>query len=274
MKILFKQSDQNGNALETIGIRQCYCKQIAVLADSHQTTRKAHHHTGFELHIVESGHQAYGVGDEVWDIRGGQLLVIPPNVRHIVLDNSPNAAKTSITFTAAPQSLFEAVSSCAICQVPTRVMDNLANIIIESNRRRSLSESLIGAWLLESIVLIFRALGIKENAAEDDTLDSRIFLATQYIQDNIEQAPTVSEVAAYCGVSERQLSRIFASEGQSPAEIIRAKRVKRIEELLADPSLSLKDIGERMSFSDEYYFNAFFKKYAGMTPGSYRKTMM
>ena len=99
-------------------------------------------------------------------------------------------------------------------------------------------------------------------------------MATQYIQDNIEQAPTVSEVAAYCGVSERQLSRIFAGEGQSPAEIIRAQRVRRIEELLADPSLSLKDIGDRMGFSDEYYFNAFFKKYAGMTPGAYRKTMM
>jgi AraC-like DNA-binding protein len=34
---------------------------------------------------------------------------------------------------------------------------------------------------------------------------------------------------------------------------------------------SIKDISEIMHFNNEYYFNAFFKKYSGMPPGEYRK---
>ena len=41
--------------------------------------------------------------------------------------------------------------------------------------------------------------------------------------------------------------------------------------MLADRSLSLKRISDIMNFNNEYYFNAFFKKWAGMPPGEYRK---
>jgi AraC-like DNA-binding protein len=47
-----------------------------------------------------------------------------------------------------------------------------------------------------------------------------------------------------------------------------------IEKLLSDPSLSLRQISEKMEFNNEYHFNSFFKKYAGMTPGAYRKSVV
>lgn len=47
--------------------------------------------------------------------------------------------------------------------------------------------------------------------------------------------------------------------------------IVKIESLLADASLSLKQVSMMMNFDNEYYFNAFFKKYSGMPPGEYRK---
>jgi YesN/AraC family two-component response regulator len=46
-----------------------------------------------------------------------------------------------------------------------------------------------------------------------------------------------------------------------------------LSKLLSDSSLSLKQISEIMNFNNEYYFNAFFKKYSGMPPGEYRKML-
>jgi AraC-like DNA-binding protein len=99
-------------------------------------------------------------------------------------------------------------------------------------------------------------------------------LAKQYIEDNISHAPDVREVADYCGISTKQLTRLFKKfEDTSPGEYIIGKRVKHIEKLLADPSLSLKQISIIMNFENEYYFNTFFKKHSGMPPGEYRKML-
>ncbi|MBO5836623.1 MAG: helix-turn-helix domain-containing protein, partial [Oscillospiraceae bacterium] len=41
--------------------------------------------------------------------------------------------------------------------------------------------------------------------------------------------------------------------------------------LLLESNLSLKEISQQLHFGSEHYLNAFFKKYAGMPPGAYRK---
>ncbi len=83
---------------------------------------------------------------------------------------------------------------------------------------------------------------------------------------------TFSDVAQYCHLSEKQLSRLFAAANNGTvAQYIRSQRVGRIEQMLIEGQLTIKEISERMNFTDEHYFNAFFKKHAGMTPGKYRR---
>lgn len=85
-------------------------------------------------------------------------------------------------------------------------------------------------------------------------------------------SPGVVDVATYCYLSTKQLTRIFQKyEGVTPGEYIIKRRIVKIESLLADASLSLKQVSMMMNFDNEYYFNAFFKKYSGMPPGEYRK---
>ena len=57
-------------------------------------------------------------------------------------------------------------------------------------------------------------------------------------------------------------------------EYVSRKRCERIEKMLVDPTLSLHSISEIMNFNNEYHFNSFFKKYAGMSPGAYRKAVL
>jgi AraC-like DNA-binding protein len=119
--------------------------------------------------------------------------------------------------------------------------------------------------------------GIRDtlNGTVNSEEDHRLTIAKQYIEDNICQPISVSELASYCYISEKQLGRIFVSEcGLTVMEYIRKMKCRQIEKMLSDPSLSLRQISEKMNFNNEYHFNSFFKKYAGMSPGTYRKAII
>lgn len=80
--------------------------------------------------------------------------------------------------------------------------------------------------------------------------------------------------AAYCYLSAKQLTRIFEKETGLPlGAYIRRERCEKIRELLENGELTLSEISETMNFRNEYYFNAFFKKNAGIAPGAYSKTV-
>ena len=128
---------------------------------------------------------------------------------------------------------------------------------------------------MEILVCVFRLSGMEEKKnTQKQEENVYVSLAKQYIDNNIEMAPSVEEVSEYCYLSTKQLTRIFQRyEDISPGEYIKNRRSLKIEKLLADDSLSLKQISERMNFNNEYYFNSFFKKYSGMPPGEYRKML-
>lgn len=95
--------------------------------------------------------------------------------------------------------------------------------------------------------------------------------AKRYIWDHVDQSVKVCDVAAEVHLSVRQLERIFyAGEGISIAEMIDRARLNRARELLSDPALTVLEVSERLSFSNEYNFIRFFKRLEGVTPGKYR----
>lgn len=153
--------------------------------------------------------------------------------------------------------------------------DDIAFILKESQLNKEISVFLIENSILEFIVLASRLNGMKERGARHKQVEHPIVrLAKQYIDDNIKAAPNVAEVSKYCYLSPKQLTRIFKQiEGTSIGEYIKKQRITQIEKLLTDRTLSLKEISVAMNFNNEYYFNAFFKKYSGMPPGEYRKML-
>ena len=270
MKILFKQSDIDDSFFACFGVKQCYFKHLLTERDAKSISRKAHHHAFFEIHIIEKGHQIYLVEDKEYNVKCGEILLISPNVKHRLIKSAPQTSKFGITFCA--QNI-EGIKPCSVGKLERRIRDNVALIVAESEKNFVSSRRIISGCVSESIILLLRACGMKESAERvvADEIDSRLFLAKQFINDNIEQALKVSEIAEYCYLSEKQLTRIFLADGTSPAEYIRMQKVKYIEKLLSDKRLPLKAISEKMNFSSEYYFNRFFKKYSGMTPGEYRR---
>lgn len=269
MKIIYNQSNCNSSGLNNYGINNCYLKKLIYNADKKTTTNKAHHHTGFEIHCITNGYQEYEIENKKYVISQNSFLIISPNVVHRFISSSPNGEKYSITFNLNTDDLPPLFCG----KIPKRFLDNVNFIESECANKKEISHVLIENSILENIVTLLRLAGIKEkeNTKTNDE-NSVITMAKEYIKDNIQSSPSVKDIASYCYLSEKQLTRIFnKNEGITPNEYIIKQRVLTIEKLLQENALSIKQISEMMNFSSEYYLNAFFKKNYGMPPGEYRK---
>lgn len=271
MKILYKQSEEQGNLpMQRLGIQKCFLKKLLLDRDQRVITKKEHHHTGYEIHFIMEGCQEYEVEGRTYMLEEGEFLVIYPKISHTVRSSAAHTRKYSLTFDRQASGGVSEYTG----KIPGRIMENLAFVTAEEAYKREISTVLIENSILEILVEILRILGeMKEKEqTNQDTEHAVIALAKQYMNDNIEFAPKVSDVASYCYLSTKHFTRLFvAQQGMTPGEYMRKLRVKTAEKLLLDQTLTLKQISDRMNFANEYYFNAFFKKYAGMTPGAYRK---
>ncbi len=287
MKILFRQNQKNQESLKGLspfaacGIKNCYFKSIEQSSPDGSSTKKRHSHTGYEFHIIIDGKQHYETCDGDFSVGGGYFLAIPKGRAHRLVSAEYPIKKYAFTFSleAVDKCIFSCVEDekCMCLPIPERLLSNI-RAMEEYSADSSFSSSVfVENCVFESVILLLRAIGVKEKSGAvtdivERSEDGRVELAKQYISDNIEMPLSVSEVAAYCYISEKHLTRLFySSEGLSPASYMRRERIRHIEELLRLPGLSLCEISRCMGFPNESGFNAFFKKYNGMPPGEYRK---
>ncbi|WP_372780399.1 AraC family transcriptional regulator [Litorivivens sp.] len=81
----------------------------------------------------------------------------------------------------------------------------------------------------------------------------------------------IGAVCDYLQLSERSLRRRLSDEGTSFREIQQALRLELAEQYLADHSLSLEQVAERLGYSEAANFCHAFRNWTGRTPSSLRK---
>lgn len=83
---------------------------------------------------------------------------------------------------------------------------------------------------------------------------------------------SLGDVADHVYVSQWHLSKLLNREtGQSFFDLLGSLRIQKARELLADSSVRIHEVAEATGFSDVGHFSRSFKRFAGCTPGEYRK---
>lgn len=95
-----------------------------------------------------------------------------------------------------------------------------------------------------------------------------------YLAEHYAQDISLEAVAELLDFSPYYLSKLFKNTvGTSFIDYLTELRLNAAKELLADPSLSAKEIGERVGYPNSNYFNKMFKKKTGFTPIEYRNSL-
>ena len=242
-----------------------------------------HAHAFHELHFVLNGEAIYDFGQpEPIRVQPMQLLLIPPNCSHREIPTEEGCLRFSVGMEFAeagghggiPELFREfAMSEPFLGTVSDKMLSVFEGSLEEVKTPTVCTGYLLRANVFHLLCEVLRQLKGGLSAKGTHSEDLRLMLAKRFVAENLGRAFRTDEVAAAAGVGSKQLGRIFRRyEKCSLTEYVHACRITEAKHLLNSTELSLREISERLGFSSEYYFNAFFKKHAGVTPGNYRKS--
>lgn len=127
--------------------------------------------------------------------------------------------------------------------------------------KRTLFADLVTQFRLESAAQLSQVSGT----------DSSIRAAIGYINDNLHEKISLTDLAARQYLSYIQFSRRFKhATGTTPQDYVAGMRLKKAQLLLSETDLPIKQIARECGFGSEYYFSNFFRGRCALSPSQYR----
>jgi len=145
-------------------------------------------------------------------------------------------------------------------------LKNLADFLI-SHRNTLYS----GFKMLEIFLNVFNQQKRTDQLNSRTSADIYLEAAEKYINMNIQNPVTVTELIEFLGVTQPYLFRIFKARFEkSPKQYILEQKFVRSKQLLKDTDLSVTHIANSVGFPDVLSFSRCFKKRFGVSPQNYR----
>jgi AraC-like DNA-binding protein/quercetin dioxygenase-like cupin family protein len=256
---------------DALGKSELMIKRTTIMPDSPENVYDFHVHHECEIYVNISGEVSFAVGDKVYPIRHGDVLIIPPyEYHHCVYNGNALHDHYWILFSAEKESVFRKFFQKAEKSHHYRLSpENRVKLIeiIAKLEREEKNE-------IEKYGLFFdfmRLLQSAENAAADELVfDEETLKALDFIAKNCYLPIKVSDVAKAAFISVNTLERKFEKYLKiSPREYIKKKRLARAVQLLSEGK-SVAEACDGSGFGDCSAFISLFRKVYGITPKRYK----
>ena len=247
----------------------------------------SHHcHSFFEIYYVDRGNCRFMVENNIYDLRQGDFLLIPPDILHYTRYLDGPCKKYGIYFrnndisqqaAAAMPGGSAFFQETRIFQLPDahhyQVELLLERMLTEEKIEDSRTEAMLYLQLQELLLFCSRNCSfLQEIPANIRTTDRQIVLAARYISDHYMEPISAADIASAAGFSPNYLSKRFReAAGIGVHEYLMFVRLQHAALDLVSTGDSITEIALRSGFSDSNYFKDAFKKKYGVTPSAYRK---
>jgi AraC family transcriptional regulator len=95
-----------------------------------------------------------------------------------------------------------------------------------------------------------------------------------YIEEHLNESISLEDLAQVAEISPNYLIALFRqSMGMTPHKYVIQMRVERARALLKQKQLTLLEIAQHCGFLDQSQFTTVFRRYAGVTPGHFRRLL-
>ena len=99
--------------------------------------------------------------------------------------------------------------------------------------------------------------------------------AIRYMQEHYMEEVDISRIADELGFHSAYLTRLFNRyAGESPLKYLTNIRIREAKRLLAEGTLPIQAVGERVGYPDQFHFSKTFRKATGMSPSAWRRQQM
>lgn len=243
-----------------------------------------------EISYVVSGQCDFYTDDQVFHAKEGDIHVISPGKSHYILANARcNLRMAYIGFsfrepspgqTASDLEAFYQNAPLYMRNDKLQVKTAFEQLLTEIYLNQSFSQDVIDACITQILVHVYRIFKFGENKSNPLAVDETrmnhivghtVFQALRYIDSNIEQITSVSQVTRHLQYNPAYLSRIFHKRtGITIQDYIIAKKIQQAKTLLEN-GMRVTDVTVRLGYASCQSFRKMFQKHVGCSPSAYQK---
>ncbi len=235
-----------------------------------------HYHGLYEIYFLEEGNCTYIINDKVYNVRAGDIVIIPDGIIHHTKYDDINHSRILINCKSRylPDSVQMSVSSGIYLYRNPFITDEIHKILckIEAEYRLNdtYSDEIVSCYTHSLFYLLMRNT---DTCLAVDEGNKLIEQAVAYIRENFSADISLSSIAKSFSVSPEHFSRMFKKEtGLGFSKYLNSLRLQYAEQLLkSKEELNITKIAEICGFEDSNYFSKKFKEVYGISPKKVQK---
>lgn len=253
-----------------------------------------HWHDEMEIVYADRGHCTYYVDFKPYEVKEGDILIIPPTVIHsfeqyenevfrgvaavfsldMVNNNGVDICSTKYFMPLFNNEIILPIHLRWEDELSTGAREILLKLIRCFFEKKDGYELRIKMYLFEFFSYFFENGFYTNNKKRPSNIKSAESTKSiiAYIKEHYDERITLEDLACLTNQSVYNLSHSFKkSTGQSTLEYINSYRLSIAADYLTKTDKSVLNIAIETGFNNVSYFNRVFKNKFGMTPTQYRK---
>lgn len=252
-----------------------------------------HAHNDFtELTYILSGKSKYRINDIYYEVKAGDMIVCNPGVFHqnVLIEGEEPAVEfctgfRDFQFKNMPENTIELGKFGHVVRLNTSIKREVSRLcydMLAENEENQIGKYfMLKAQLIQMLMLLIREIMESPTVTqkgcnfESYSKSYAVKRIINYLMENYEHKISLDQIAHNMYLSPVYISKIFKEEtGESPINYLIKIRLEKAKEILEERREgSIKSIANEIGYDDVYHFSKLFKKYFGMSPQNYRKSL-
>ncbi|MEZ5722028.1 MAG: arabinose operon transcriptional regulator AraC [Paracoccaceae bacterium] len=236
---------------------------------------------GWIINLTVDGIGQFFDGQDEFTVSPGDLVLIPPDVRHYY-GRHPDAQKwwhRWIYF--QPRAFWGPWLSWSrprtgVFLLPDSGEGNASEffrLFVEVDKWAGLDDPLSIDLAFNRLEHILLSAARIDRAGQSSAahMDERVLAACKLISDNLQKPLTVAQIADHVCLSPSRLSHLFRTcVGTGPIQWRDAQRVQLAMQILRITNEPIKALSAMVGYEDPLYFSRVFNRHVGMSPRAFR----
>jgi AraC-like DNA-binding protein len=238
---------------------------------------------------VLSGSCTYHIGDSMYQVKKGDMLVFNPGVYHtkIVKPGEEilelHTGFGNVYVEGLPKNHLIEDAACPVISLLNHEQEFLkccSDICYEQENNEPGCELMLKINFMKLLVLFLKATHIEKQRNETsminfDSYEKAAIVSTlmTFLNENYMRPISLDTISKSIYLSPAYISKVFKEEmGETPINYLIKIRLAKARELLLDGRLSIKAVSRMVGYQDVYYFSKLYKKYHHVSPSKIRKS--
>lgn len=249
-------------------------------------------HDFWEMVYIDRGQILVTDGQEEFSATDGDLFFHAPNVWHQLRGDGVSAANVMVVDftckdkilqalagkrlrpTAGQRALLKDVLRECGMSFESRLDDPYDHTLTRAKDAPIGSEQMIGCYMTELTVSLLRQILNPFRAAKKTASTPLLDAMVAYMEQNLSRMLSLDALAEEFHVSTSCVKRLFSQYKQTGAmQFFTGLKIERAKKLLRENEQNIFQIAEALGYDSSHYFCNRFKKFTGMSPMEYRRSV-